>query len=120
MQSKMKWLALLAIIAMVMAFTASAALAAPLCPVGAPDSDFDGLCNAAETVWGTNPNNPDTDADGLRDGLDEDVNANGVQDAGETNPTKWDTDGDGMPDGWEKNYRVAPARSYRCGRRSGL
>ena len=32
------------------------------------DPDHDGLTNAQESLWGTNPNNPDTDADGYNDG----------------------------------------------------
>lgn len=32
------------------------------------DDDDDGLINADEAIWGTNPNNPDTDGDGFRDG----------------------------------------------------
>jgi hypothetical protein len=32
------------------------------------DDDSDGLSNAAEVVWGTDDQNPDTDGDGIRDG----------------------------------------------------
>ncbi|OGY36058.1 MAG: hypothetical protein A3E36_02420 [Candidatus Andersenbacteria bacterium RIFCSPHIGHO2_12_FULL_45_11b] len=32
------------------------------------DPDNDGLTNAQESLWGTNPNNPDSDADGYKDG----------------------------------------------------
>ena len=35
-------------------------------PLGDPDND--GLTNAQESLWGTNPNNPDTDKDGYNDG----------------------------------------------------
>ncbi|MBN1345785.1 MAG: Ig-like domain-containing protein [Phycisphaerae bacterium] len=42
----------------------------------------------------------DTDGDGLSDGK-EDVNGNGVVDAGESDPHRWDTDGDGLSDGEE-------------------
>jgi Bacterial TSP3 repeat len=38
-----------------------------LCTWGSPDSDNDGLCNAAELAYGTNPNNADTDGDRLGD-----------------------------------------------------
>ena len=34
------------------------------------DPDSDGLTNAEEAIWGTNPNNPDTDGDGYRDGAE--------------------------------------------------
>jgi hypothetical protein len=41
---------------------------ASLCPAGAPDADGDGLCDAAEAVYGTDPHNPDTDGDAIDDG----------------------------------------------------
>ena len=90
--------------------------------VGA-DDDGDGLSNHRERDLGTNPQNPDTDADGLRDGVEvltsgtdpldddsdedgvldghEDQNHNGALDPGETNPLASDTDGDGVQDGTE-------------------
>ncbi len=57
------------------------------------DSDDDGLSNAIETSLGTDPNNPDSDEDGLLDG--EEVNTYN------TEPLVDDTDGDGLPDGAE-------------------
>ena len=73
----------------------------------------------------TDPNNPDTDGDGLSDGFGEDtdfngriagdINSNRVWDAGElwteTNPLRPDTDGDGLPDGWEVQYGFDPLDS---------
>ncbi|MFP3896131.1 MAG: protein kinase domain-containing protein [Anaerolineales bacterium] len=53
------------------------------------DSDGDGLTNAEELQWGTDPNNRDTDGDTLLDG--EEV-------AMGTSPTSKDTDGDGIQD----------------------
>lgn len=50
------------------------------------DSDHDGVTDDQEIINGTNPNNPDTDHDGLPDGHDPD-------------PTNPDTDGDGDKDG---------------------
>ena len=44
------------------------------------DSDGDGLSDRKEATMGLDPNNPDTDGDGIPDGLD-------------------DADGDGVPDG---------------------
>ena len=41
-----------------------------LCPANSPDSDRDGLCDAAEAHYGTNPNNPDTDGDGFNDAVE--------------------------------------------------
>ncbi|MGM0401007.1 MAG: protein kinase domain-containing protein [Chloroflexota bacterium] len=55
----------------------------------AADSDGDGLTNAEELEWGTDPNNRDTDGDTLLDG--EEV-------AMGTSPTSKDTDGDGVQD----------------------
>lgn len=57
------------------------------------DSDNDGLDNVRETELGTDPNNPDTDGDGLTD-YEEVV-------FWKTNPLKVDTDGDGFGDGKE-------------------
>ncbi len=88
------------------------------------DADMDGLSNGRELELGTNPLNPDTDGDGLIDGLEvtgenptdplladtdddglsdgvEDLNLNGVFDDGETNPNDPDTDKGGVKDGAE-------------------
>lgn len=48
-----------------------------------PDSDFDGLGDGAEVkTFGTDPNNPDTNANGIPDGQD-DSNNNGIPDGQE-------------------------------------
>ena len=74
-----------------------------------------GELDAGETWTETDPNNADTDADGMSDGSGEDTDCNGwiggdsnsnrVYDTGEawfeTDPLDADTDGDGLPDGWE-------------------
>jgi len=57
------------------------------------DPDHDGLTNLQEFQLGTDPHNPDTDGDGLKDG--DEVNLY------HTNPLVADTDGDGIPDGVE-------------------
>ncbi len=57
------------------------------------DLDCDGLTNAEEIALGTDPNDPDSDADGLLDG--EEVNTHG------TDPLNADTDGDLVSDGDE-------------------
>ncbi|HTM68071.1 MAG TPA: binary toxin-like calcium binding domain-containing protein [Candidatus Binatia bacterium] len=57
------------------------------------DADNDGLPDQAEAVQGTDPANPDTDGDGLKDGEEVQVY--------KTDPTKADTDGDGYKDGDE-------------------
>lgn len=55
------------------------------------DLDRDGLSDAEEAVLGTNPNLPDTDLDGIDDGIE--------ARSGRSNPTRPDTDGDGLCDG---------------------
>lgn len=84
------------------------------------DSDLDGLPDNVEdknqdgiSFGETNPNDPDSDHDGLCDGngyggrcpegitspiRGEDLNQNGQVDDGETDPTKADTDGNGVND----------------------
>lgn len=57
------------------------------------DSDGDGLTDQEEISLGTNPNNPDTDADRLQDG--EEVRQY------RTDPKNSDSDGEGLPDGEE-------------------
>lgn len=59
------------------------------------DDDSDGLSNLQEISLGTDPNNPDTDGDGLNDGNE--VNIFG------TLPKNRDTDGDTLLDGQEAN-----------------
>jgi len=65
------------------------------------DTDSDGLSDALEESTCTNPLDADTDDDGIPDGA-EDVNQNGMVDAGETDPCNSDTDEDGLQDGTEK------------------
>ncbi len=57
------------------------------------DDDSDLLTNSEELTLGTNPNNPDTDGDGLTDGAE--VDSYG------TNPLSEDSDGDSMDDEYE-------------------
>lgn len=66
----------------------------------ASDTDGDGLINDLEILIGTDVNNPDTDNDGILDGI-EDFNRNGIIDSTETSPLLADTDKDGIPDGVE-------------------
>ncbi len=80
------------------------------------------IIDAGEHWSETDPNNPDTDGDGLVDGYGEDKDGNGGI-AGDTNNDRiwqpgeiWtetdtlnpDTDGDGMPDGWEVRHGLNP------------
>jgi len=69
------------------------------------DSDGDGLPDALENTTCTDPNDADTDNDGISDG-DEDANHNGVVDSGETDPCDIDTDDDGIQDGTELGYTL--------------
>ena len=71
---------------------------------GTEDNDSaggaDGLSNLSEYENGTDPNNSDTDKDGLLDG--DEIAIHG------TSPTNSDTDGDGLPDDWEIDNRLNP------------
>jgi len=82
------------------------------------DRDKDGLTKAQEEELGTDPNNPDTDGDGLNDGdefmkyktdpLNADSDGDTLNDYEEvmttkTNPNMTDTDKDGLMDGAEVN-----------------
>lgn len=89
---------------------------------GQEDSDGDGLTNQREAETQTDPNNPDTDADGLLDGeevfqtltnpLNPDSDGDGVKDGDEvrqrTNPLNADSDGDGLGDGNEAQLGTNP------------
>ncbi len=64
------------------------------------DADLDGLLNVDEYRFESDPNNPDTDGDGITDG--DEVNVYG------SSPASSDTDGDEMPDAFE----IAAALDY--------
>jgi outer membrane protein OmpA-like peptidoglycan-associated protein len=71
---------------------------------GNSDDDKDSLIQKEEKLLGTDPKNPDTDADGLKDG--EEVNKL------KTDPLKADTDADGLNDGDEVlKYKTDPLKS---------
>lgn len=90
------------------------------------DDDNDGLTNAMEEQIGSDPNNPDTDGDGLKDGEEvrryktsptvTDTDGDGLNDGDEvfkhrTDPSQADTDGDGLTDGDEVlKYGTDPLR----------
>ena len=88
-----------------------------------PDTDGDGIGDAAEGRLGTNPNDPDTDDDGLQDGeeltygtnpLDADSDDDGLNDGAEinlgTDPLGADSDLDGLNDGAEVAAGTNPLR----------
>ena len=60
-----------------------------------PDSDFDGVLDGVEVSLGTNPAGRDSDNDGLVDGSDPDPTATTSLD---------DLDGDGIPDAYENHW----------------
>ena len=62
------------------------------------DRDLDGLPDSEEKTLGANPNFPDTDGDGLLDGLEVKTY--------QTNPLKSDTYGLGHSDGWAVQHGV--------------
>jgi hypothetical protein len=70
------------------------------------DSDGDGLSNAEEISLGTDPNDPDTDDDGVRDGAEpnpsDDTDGDGL-----INPLDPDSDDDGLFDGTERSVTLA-------------
>ena len=83
------------------------------------DTDGDGLWDYEEYLLGTDPNDRDSDDDGLSDGnefnvhhtnpMSTDTDGDGLSDSDElnnhyTNPLLSDTDSDGMDDGWEVFY----------------
>ena len=63
------------------------------------DPDHDGLDNAAEVAWRTQPFQSDTDSDGLLDGQETALGSD---------PLNPDTDSDGLPDGWEQQNGLNP------------
>jgi hypothetical protein len=65
------------------------------------DDDNDGLTDTEEASAGTNPNNPDSDGDGVTDGAE-------VHGSPATDPNNADTDGDGMTDGEELDNGTDP------------
>ena len=71
---------------------------------GASDNDNDGLTKSEETELGTDPSNPDTDGDGLKDG--EEVNTY------VTDPLNPDSDGDSLTDGDEvRRHKTDPLKA---------
>lgn len=72
---------------------------------GLIDSDGDSLPDSLENMTCTNPNDADTDDDGILDGT-EDANHNGQQDGNETDPCDMDSDNDGIYDGTELGYTL--------------
>lgn len=72
--------------------------------LGGTDSDSDGLSDLDEINIGTDPFNPDTDGDGLSDGLE----VLNMQNGSCIHPLIFDTDDDGLSDGYEFNVGPNP------------
>ncbi len=75
--------------------SANATLSLPTVPPPPADCDNDGLTDDDEAVIGTQKDMPDTDSDGLKDGVE--INKYS------TDPLRADTDRDGLTDGAEVN-----------------
>lgn len=72
------------------------------------DTDDDGIKDGVEVyTTATDPLKQSSDEDALMDG-EEDLNQDGVLDAGETDPNMTDTDGDGLSDSDELKYGTDP------------
>lgn len=70
------------------------------------DNDADGLLNWEETLWGTNPNNPDSDSDGAKDGEEAKQNRNPLKPGPDDKLTAVNSDASGRvktEDGSENN-----------------
>lgn len=59
------------------------------------DSDMDGLSDDTELALGMQPTNPDSDGDGILDGLEQLLSAGDVDQDGDQLPAWWDLDSDG-------------------------
>ena len=92
------------------------------------DQDKDGLTNQEERDLGTNPRDPDSDDDGLSDGLevkslktnpkdadsDDDNLKDGDEVVGDSNPHDSDSDDDGIDDGDDDDYDSIEAHKFQA------
>ena len=89
-------------------------LSGAACEASLSDADGDGLDNAEEIALGTDPNDPDTDGDGLFDNAEDDTGSYVNWWATGTDPLARDTDGDCFSDGTEiaENFNPLSAASH--------
>lgn len=73
--------------------------------VRATDADLDGLTDAEEKQYKTDPKNPDTDGDSIMDSYEIKIT--------KTDPLKKDTDGDGLSDGYEVSRLMDPLKKKK-------
>ncbi|HEX5924982.1 MAG TPA: hypothetical protein VFY45_14210 [Baekduia sp.] len=112
--SRLSTLCAIAIAALAIPATASAAKSSPKLPAkfqkryhvksAVADPDRDGLTNLTEYRAHTSPKKPDTDRDGTEDGSEDrdgDKLDNATEQRAGTNPSKRDTNHNGRPDGRE-------------------
>ena len=99
------------------------------------NSDTDGLTNSQEYQFGTDPEDADTDDDGLEDHTEvlvtftdplvADSDHDGLLDGAEVNaasptdPLDRDSDDDQMPDGWEVSHQLDPLTDDAAGNPDG-
>jgi hypothetical protein len=72
------------------------------------DTDGDGRTDNAELAVGMNPNDADSDDDGVLDGAESSWNVDTDGD-GLVNGADYDSDNDGLPDGLERGVATAPS-----------
>ena len=75
---------------------------------GSGDPDTDSLTNAQEFTAGTNPSNPDSDTDGLNDGVETNTGVFVSSTNTGSNPLNADSDNDGANDGAEITASTNP------------
>lgn len=84
-----------------------AVVTSPHGPPVAGDADGDSITDLIEGTLGTDPNNADSDGDGLMDGIETDITGTNPLDASDA--AGLDSDGDGLPDSLESSIGTDPS-----------